>query len=103
MNKLLSVFLLMGFFTLASCNNEKKQVNTPETKNGAVQASAKDIKTHECTAACKDGNHLYIHNEIGHTCSTDCGRPHVCAGQCKNGSHVYAHGEVGHYCICPKL
>ncbi len=31
-----------------------------------------ELKEHKCTAACKDGKHMYAHGEKGHTCTKAC-------------------------------
>jgi predicted component of type VI protein secretion system len=31
-----------------------------------------NTKDHVCTAACKDGKHVYAHGEKGHTCTAAC-------------------------------
>lgn len=30
------------------------------------------MKEHKCTAACKDGKHVYAHGEKGHVCTDAC-------------------------------
>ncbi len=30
------------------------------------------LKKHVCTAACKDGKHVYAHGEKGHKCGPEC-------------------------------
>ena len=30
------------------------------------------MKEHVCTAACKDGKHMYAHGEKGHVCTDTC-------------------------------
>ncbi len=94
-----SLFVFLAIVISFSCNNEKAETGKETNVPGGKTVSAK-VKAHECTAACKDGNHSFMHNEVGHTCSSDCGTPHVCGDQCKDATHVYAHGEVGHYCMC---
>lgn len=90
--------LLLASLVMISCQSKTADnKNSSDPKTAAVSG---DVKVHTCTAACKDNNHIYQHNEIGHTCSSDCGKPHVCSDQCRDQTHVYAHGEVGHYCMC---
>ena len=31
-----------------------------------------EMKEHKCTAACKDGKHMYAHGEKGHVCTKAC-------------------------------
>ena len=31
-----------------------------------------EMKEHKCTAACKDGKHVYAHGEKGHVCTKAC-------------------------------
>ncbi|MFI5148236.1 MAG: hypothetical protein ACHQRM_00770 [Bacteroidia bacterium] len=69
------------------------------------------MKDHSCTAACKDGKHMYAHGEKGHTCGKECKsmgstmKEHTCTPACKDGKHMYAHGEKGHTCTadCKKM
>jgi len=90
--------LLFAAMMAVSCKSKTADNKVPgDAKTTTVST---EVKVHTCTAACKDNNHLFQHNEIGHTCSSDCGRPHVCSDKCKGQTHVYAHGEVGHYCMC---
>ncbi len=89
------------FVTFMACNNETKTDKTETEKTETpVQNVSAVVKPHECTGVCTKTSHVYIHNEIGHTCSSSCGKPHVCADKCKEPAHVYAHGEAGHYCNC---
>jgi hypothetical protein len=30
------------------------------------------LKKHHCTAACKNGKHVYAHGEKGHVCTAEC-------------------------------
>ena len=114
MKKLLSSILVVGALCFVACNNEKKAdagtTTTPEkvedpAKPAESATSALFVaKAHACTADCKDGNHVYAHGDIGHTC-TEAGAAHACTDKCKDGSHVYAHGENGHTCTadCAKM
>jgi hypothetical protein len=34
--------------------------------------AATAMKAHVCTAACKDGKHVYAHGEKGHVCGAEC-------------------------------
>ncbi len=98
MKKLISIALLL---CIVACNNEKKTDKAVEPKQTTVvQKNSDVVKTHSCTVACKDGFHIYLHAEIGHTCDSQCGKAHVCSDKCKKDTHVYAHGEIGHYCLC---
>jgi hypothetical protein len=33
---------------------------------------AMPLKDHKCTAACKNGKHVYAHGEKGHKCGPEC-------------------------------
>lgn len=113
MKKLFSLMVLFAAISFTACNNEakgdkadaktdasQKVENTP-----AAAQTASLVKAHVCGADCKDGNHLYAHNEVGHTCTDACGKAHVCGAECKDGKHLYAHGESGHTCTeeCAKM
>jgi hypothetical protein len=99
--RIVLVFLAFLYVTGTSCNNEKKTDKTEtEKKETPVQAVSAVVKPHECTTACTKTSHVYVHNEIGHTCSSACGKTHICSDNCKGAAHVYAHGEAGHYCTC---
>lgn len=43
--------------------------NAPAMAKGAKHMK---MKEHVCTAACKDGKHVYAHGEKGHVCTEDC-------------------------------
>lgn len=108
MKKILSLVVLFTALSVVACKNEKKgdkaetktdapqKVEDPAKSSGAQTAAA--VTAHSCSADCKDGNHAYAHNQVGHTCTDACGAAHVCKDQCKDGKHVYAHGEAGHTC-----
>ncbi|MBK6383547.1 MAG: hypothetical protein IPP02_02235 [Chitinophagaceae bacterium] len=116
MKNFFPLLLLFAALSVVSCNNEKKEdkadaktdapqkVETPGTPAQAQTASAA-VTAHVCIAECKDGTHLYAHNEVGHTCTDVCGSPHNCDPTCKAGNHTYAHGESGHTCtdMCIKM
>lgn len=38
----------------------------------AQQSDKMEMKEHKCTAACKDGKHVYAHGEKGHVCTKAC-------------------------------
>jgi hypothetical protein len=42
------------------------------SKSGTESSETTALKDHECTDACKDGNHVYAHGEKGHTCTDAC-------------------------------
>ena len=90
------------------------QVSKQEDKKEKTEMKQAKLKDHVCTAACKEGKHVYAHGEKGHVCGDDCKKAmkkdaalkdHVCTAACKNGTHVYAHGEKGHVCgpACGKM
>lgn len=62
-----ALFILMAAFTtgaFATTNFDGQQ----KKKKKAPMA----MKAHVCTAACKDGKHMYAHTEKGHTCTAAC-------------------------------
>ena len=66
--KKISLFVIASVFAVAVSAQEG-------TKPAAAKpASTKDMNTkdHVCTAACKDGKHVYAHGEKGHVCTDAC-------------------------------
>ena len=62
-----AVFILMAALTtgaFATTNFDGHQ----KKKKKAPMA----MKAHVCTAACKDGKHMYAHGEKGHVCGAAC-------------------------------
>jgi hypothetical protein len=66
MKKTLFILLLAGIATgaFAAGNFDGHQ----KKKKKASTA----MKAHVCTAACKDGKHVYAHGEKGHVCTEAC-------------------------------
>ncbi len=81
------MFLAIALVGLVFASNA--QTNSKKDKG------KKEMKAHVCTAACKDGKHMYAHGEAGH----------VCTEACKTDKKMPAHGEKGHVCTaaCPKM
>jgi len=110
MKKLFSSLVLIGALSFVACNNEKK-ADTAEKTDGtekvetSIAPAAMAVTAHVCSAECKEGNHMFAHNEVGHTCTEACGAAHVCTDKCTDGNHMQAHGEVGHTCTedCAKM
>ena len=98
MKPVLNLVTLLLAATLFSCTSSGEEKSASGGKTDAETSGV--VKVHQCTETCKAGEHQFAHNEVGHTCSSDCGRPHQCAEQCSGDTHVYAHGEVSHYCMC---
>lgn len=42
------------------------------TSTPAKKMDKPALKEHVCTAACKDGKHVYAHGEKGHVCTDAC-------------------------------
>ncbi len=112
MKKLLSSILILAALSFTACKDEKKDdktdATTPEKVEATTQPAAAQTAgaiAHVCGAECKDGNHVYAHTEVGHTCTDACGTAHTCGADCKDGNHLYAHGESGHTCTdaCVKM
>ena len=91
MKKLLSSLLIIAALGFVACDSDKKTDKTeaegtekvetpgaPATPTGVMAAVA-----HVCGADCKDGNHMYAHGEVGHTCTEACGAAHTCTDKCK--------------------
>ncbi len=45
-------------------------ITQPATAQQKKDSTA--LKTHHCTAACKNGKHVYAHGEKGHVCGDAC-------------------------------
>ena len=45
---------------------------TPPAATTAPAASKEMGRDHVCSAACKDGKHVYAHGEKGHKCTSAC-------------------------------
>ncbi len=60
---LLAVFLAGP--VLAQDKMSQDKMDSKKTKEAP-------LKEHKCTAACKDGNHVYAHGEKGHKCGPEC-------------------------------
>ncbi len=137
-NAIIAFALLLGSTVVASAqtNPTSKEASPAPAKPKTETAGTSDkqtmpakpakpakpaLKKHVCTAACKDGKHVYAHGEKGHVCTDACKaaatnaasaakqttskpaapmaeKAHVCTPACKDGHHVYAHGEKGHVC-----
>jgi hypothetical protein len=116
MKKLFSLLVVFAALSFVACKSEKKSDKTDAKSDEKMESSTKPgdgmttaafvTKAHVCTAACKDGNHVYAHGDVGHTCTEACGMAaHSCTEKCKDGNHFYAHGETGHTCTeeCMKM
>jgi len=66
MKKTVFILLLAGITTgaFATTNFDGHQ----KKKKKAATA----MKAHVCTAACKNGKHMYAHGEKGHVCTAEC-------------------------------
>lgn len=61
------LFLLLAAFstgTFAASHENFQQKRKRKAKSA--------MKAHVCTAACKDGKHMYAHGEKGHVCGPEC-------------------------------
>jgi len=67
MKKLFFPAVVIGLFSIA--NAQTAQSNTMTTKQSTNKPVLED---HVCTAACKDGKHVYAHGEKGHVCTDAC-------------------------------
>ena len=66
MKKLMFTAALIGMaFVMNAQGTETKKTEKAETKKEM-------LKAHTCTAACKDGKHMYAHGEKGHVCTDAC-------------------------------
>lgn len=66
MKKTILLLVLAAFTTgaFASVSDINQQKRKRKAKSG--------LKAHVCTAACKDGKHVYAHGEKGHVCGPEC-------------------------------
>ena len=69
MKKTALIILLAAFSTGAFAGNHFDG-NQKKKKKGTAA-----MKAHVCTAACKDGKHMYAHGEKGHVCGAECMKP----------------------------
>ena len=65
MKKLLLIVAIAAF-SLGMSANDQKAAKADTTKAKC------EMKDHVCTAACKDGKHVYAHGEKGHVCTEAC-------------------------------
>ena len=65
MKKLFLSVAVIGMFTVL---NAQTSQSLPANK----ESSKPMLKEHSCTAACKDGKHVYAHGEKGHVCTDAC-------------------------------
>jgi hypothetical protein len=65
--KKISLFIIATVFAVSVNAQSGAKATTAST-------SSKDMNTkaHVCTAACKDGKHVYAHGEKGHVCTDAC-------------------------------
>ena len=67
MKKLFLSAVVIGMFSILSA--QTAQTTTMPAKQSANKPM---LKEHVCTAACKDGKHVYAHGEKGHVCTDAC-------------------------------
>jgi hypothetical protein len=72
MKKLTLVLAAVAFTFAVNAQDGKTQKPAQATPVKAVDAKDANTKAHVCTAACKDGKHVYAHGEKGHTCTAAC-------------------------------
>ena len=99
MKKLMLIVAIAGFAFAANAKTSKKESKKEKSKTetsttkytcskcgktyskkgnccGAPTAETKEtkmeMKDHVCTSACKDGKHVYAHEEKGHVCGPEC-------------------------------
>jgi len=65
MKKLFLSVAVIGMFAVMSAQTTQTKTTTKSTTKPA-------LKEHVCTAACKDGKHVYAHGEKGHVCTDAC-------------------------------
>jgi len=65
MKKLFLSAAVIGMFALLSAQTTQ----TTEMKQSTNKPA---LKEHVCTAACKNGKHVYAHGEKGHVCTAEC-------------------------------
>jgi hypothetical protein len=92
-------------FSVLSVNAQSEQ---QAGKKKSEPAPSPEMKSHTCSASCKDGAHMYAHGETGHLCSPQCHqmqgsqgaelKKHKCNASCHEGKHAFVHGEKGHAC-----
>jgi hypothetical protein len=68
--KKLSLLLVASAFVFAANAQDAKPAGT--TAKATTTAANPNTAAHVCTAACKDGKHVYAHGEKGHVCTDAC-------------------------------
>ena len=67
------LFFIMAFYLgFATISFAQVKQETKKEAPKKEQADQKTQKDHVCSAACKDGKHVYKHGEKGHVCSKEC-------------------------------
>ena len=69
MKKLLWLLAIALMFYAANAQTTKT-----EQKKDMPKMEQKALKEHKCTAACKNGKHVYAHGEKGHKCTKECAK-----------------------------
>ena len=84
MKQILTLFLFTALIGATACKNEKKEDKPAPTETetkapapqkvdpGMKESTTGEFKVHSCTENCKDGQHVFVHGEDGHTCSEEC-------------------------------
>ena len=84
MKQLLTLLFFAATISILGCKDEKKEDKqaAPETETkkpapqkieqGMKESTHGEFRVHQCTENCKNGQHLFVHGEDGHTCSEEC-------------------------------
>ena len=62
--------LILAFAIILSISISAIAQTTPKDVKNDKQKT--ELKAHVCTAACKNGKHVYAHSEKGHVCTKEC-------------------------------
>jgi len=65
------LFVAVALLTSVVLVNAQSSTTTT-TKETKTTTKTTQLKDHVCTAACKDGKHVYAHGEKGHKCTDAC-------------------------------
>ena len=69
-----AVLLMTGFLSTGAFAQDSKMDKKMDKMDKKMDKmdSKMAMKDHKCTAACKDGKHVYAHGEKGHVCTDAC-------------------------------
>lgn len=67
-----AILFMTGFLSTGAFAQDSKMDKKMDSKMDKKMDNKMAMKDHKCTAACKDGKHVYVHGEKGHVCTDAC-------------------------------